>query len=657
MTTTEPQIPGGSEVFRRMLKETTDPDLREVNLKTWSPTPWMADVLMTDAENEDRRDALRAWCYAHFGAEATHNFDDPACWRQSCVTMRGYSWFGFAKEEQMNRFLQQFPSPARIPGPACAPRARSKFHQYVRTNKSFEEVFGGCYECDLIQPPKTVLDIGANEGAFTAWALEKWPECQVTAFEPVPENAEIFVLNHMGMDNKRVKFGQLAVSCAESLKIHLGDNNSGDCSAYDIGNQLAETVTVGCYDPIRIQSAEFVKVDTEGCEVEIISGLDLSQTVALVCEYHRNEDCRKIIEVVEKAGLKLFHQGSWFPNRGDLRFCRPGARHEVAHKTQRPPAINAVAGQCPSGGTETNVEQFNRISDDTRLSGNTPDGKLISLTAGNLRNEHFDPRLKGVRLFIGLPIYGQPTMAFVRCLMALQARKPCPIQVEVGQGDGVGRTRNALTAMFLRSDCTHLLFMDSDLIGDFTDFVTKLLLAKVPVVGGFYPKKQQGKLEWVVNTLPGNPPMRPDNLQPVKYMGTGFLCIAREVFEQMAAAYPELAFREDYGSRGLAHDFWSMGARRDGQGEAKMEAAKLLRYLAGVPVKDDTEKLFRFQLKALMDQLTPDEGRYLSEDWYFCQRWLDLGGEIFGHTLVALRHLGPVIFPLETQLPEVGKPV
>ena len=622
-----------------MLKETTDPDLREVNLKTWSPTPWMADVLMTDAENEDRRDALRAWCYAHFGAEATHNFDDPACWRQSCVTMRGYSWFGFAKEEQMNRFLQQFPSPARIPGPACAPRARSKFHQYVRTNKSFEEVFGGCYECDLIQPPKTVLDIGANEGAFTAWALEKWPECTILAHEPMPENQEMFLTNHR--NNARVGLSGAAVSNQPFLDIHLGKNNSGECSAHDLGEQLPETVRVECIRPDSIPSAEFVKVDTEGCEVEIISGLDLSKTQVLVGEYHREDDAPQIIKLAQAAGLSIYEVTSRCKDRGTIKCWRPGAINEPAH---------APAGALPPHG-------MSALAGEMRLHGNTPEGHLISLTVENIRNEHFDPRLKGVRLFIGLPIYGQPTMAFVTCLMALQARKPCPIQVEVGQGDGVGRTRNALTAMFLRSDCTHLLFMDSDLIGDFTDFVTKLLLAKVPVVGGFYPKKQQGKLEWVVNTLPGNPPMRPDNLQPVKYMGTGFLCIAREVFEQMAAAYPELAFREDYGSRGLAHDFWSMGSRRDGQGEAKMEAAKLLRYLAGVPVKDDTEKLFRFQLKALMDQLTPDEGRYLSEDWYFCQRWLDLGGEIFGHTLVALRHLGPVIFPLETQLHEVGKPV
>ena len=474
------------------------------------------------------------------------------------------------------------------------PRIRSKFKNYTRTNDSFEEVFGGCYECDLIDAPKTVLDIGANEGAFTAWALEKWPECKITAFEPVPDNAEIFALNHDG--NSQVTFhARKAVSNSPTLKIHLSSTNSGACSAHYIGEQLPETVTVDCIAPSTIASAEFVKIDTEGCEVEILENLDLTKTQALVCEYHFRADLDAIRKLANAAGLVEIQH---IPDhrvfiRGLLKF---------AHKN----LLSKLECQL-------------RIPGETRLSGNTPDGKTISITADNLRNEHYDPRLKGVKLFLGLPIYGQPTMAFVKCLMELQTRKPCHIEPHVGSGDGVGRTRNVLTAQFLKSDCTHLLFMDSDLI--FTvGHVKELLLANQPVVGGFYPKKQEGRLEWVVNPLIPSPPMREDDLQPLKYIGTGFLCIKREVFEKMIVAYPELSFREDYGNRGIAHDFWSMGVYRP---------------------KDNPK----------------DEGRYLSEDWFFCARWLDMGGEVFGHTKVALRHQGTVTFPLKTQESEVANPL
>jgi hypothetical protein len=106
-------------------------------------------------------------------------------------------------------------------------------------------------------------------------------------------------------------------------------------------------------------------------------------------------------------------------------------------------------------------------------------------------------------------------------------------------------------------------------------------------------------------------------LQPLKFIGTGFLCIERSVFERMIEKYPEIKFREDYGRREISYDLWPMGVYHAKPG---------------------------------------DEGRYLSEDWYFCQRWLDMGGEIFGHTHVMLRHLGPVLFPLDTQVPEISGP-
>jgi len=238
------------------------------------------------------------------------------------------------------------------------------------------------------------------------------------------------------------------------------------------------------------------------------------------------------------------------------------------------------------------------------------------MPAGCLRNPHYKPELKGKKLFIGLPIYQQMPTFFAQCLLALQAQKPLPIEIYICQGDGVARSRNSLTAEFLRSDCTHLLFIDSDLIFS-ADHITKLLSRNLPVVGGFYPKKQQGKLEWVINTLPGMPPQTDDGLQPVRYIGTGFVCVAREVFEKMAAAFPDLGFTEDYGKRAQAHDYWQMGVYRDKDGST----------------------------------------RYLSEDWFFCQKWLDMGGEIFGDCSVILKHYGPVIFPLETQLPEMTQPV
>ncbi len=84
------------------------------------------------------------------------------------------------------------------------------------------------------------------------------------------------------------------------------------------------------------------------------------------------------------------------------------------------------------------------------------------------------------------------------------------------------------------------------------------------------------------------------------------------VFEQMVKAYPQLAYKADESKRD-EHDFWSVGVYQ---------------------FKDGTS-------------------RYLSEDWFFCQRWLDLGGKIYGDTKVVVKHVGQAVYPLKTQEAEL----
>jgi hypothetical protein len=92
----------------------------------------------------------------------------------------------------------------------------------------------------------------------------------------------------------------------------------------------------------------------------------------------------------------------------------------------------------------------------------------------------------------------------------------------------------------------------------------------------------------------------------VRYAGTGFLMIRRHVFEKMCAAYPSLQFFREH----------SLDA------------------LAGSPN--------RFALFECM--IDPRSGTYLSEDFAFCKRWTDLGGEIWADLESQLDHVGPSVF-------------
>ena len=170
----------------------------------------------------------------------------------------------------------------------------------------------------LPRSPRTVLDLGANEGAFTAWARKQWPYATVEAFEPVPENAERFRANH-GRD-AQVRLTVAAVGGVTELR--RGRNNSGECSAYDLGEQAGEFVPVASVLPETLPACEFVKVDCEGMELEILQGLDTSAALAVVLEYHRVHEVGAIGAVLERRGFALQREQVTGNDRGILVFVR-----------------------------------------------------------------------------------------------------------------------------------------------------------------------------------------------------------------------------------------------------------------------------------------------------------------------------------------------
>jgi hypothetical protein len=215
------------------------------------------------------------------------------------------------------------------------------------------------------------------------------------------------------------------------------------------------------------------------------------------------------------------------------------------------------------------------------------------------------------KLFIGIPVYGGiNTFFFESLIQFVTSKRDLDYQLEFVFGDSlVSRARNTLTMRFLKSDCTHMLQIDSDLVFS-AQHIERIVGHDEAIVGGFYPKKKQGDIEWVFNCLTPPGEMDSRDLTPVKYIGTGFLCVARSVFEKMISELgDEIVFKVDIEEK-VGFDFWPVG-------------------------------VYKF-----------DDGsrRYLSEDWYFCQRALDLGFKIFGDNRIALKHCDTMtIYPLKSQ--------
>ena len=209
----------------------------------------------------------------------------------------------------------------------------------------------------------------------------------------------------------------------------------------------------------------------------------------------------------------------------------------------------------------------------------------------------------------------------------------------------ITRARNYLVDEFLRSECTHMMFIDSDIGFDPNDVLALAAIADPEsdkdIICGPYPKKtiswekvkravdkgfgdeNPNNLEnyigdYVFNPVEGSTEIRIDEPVEVLEGGTGFMMIQRSAFEKYAEAYPEFSYKPDH----------VRTKNFDGTRE-------IMAYFDCV--------------------ICPDSKRYLSEDYMFCQWGRKAGLRIWMCPWMKLSHMGSYMFSGSLQdLAQVG---
>jgi FkbM family methyltransferase len=139
---------------------------------------------------------------------------------------------------------------------------------------------------ELARPPR-ILDIGANVGMFGAWALARWPEAEIDAFEPDPRNAALH-RRAIAADPRggRWRLHEAAAAAADGEMRFLAGRYMMSRPA-----TAAETdvTTVPTRDVLPLlQRADLIKLDAEGSEWAILDDPRFASTTAraLALEYH-----------------------------------------------------------------------------------------------------------------------------------------------------------------------------------------------------------------------------------------------------------------------------------------------------------------------------------------------------------------------------------
>ncbi len=233
-------------------------------------------------------------------------------------------------------------------------------------------------------------------------------------------------------------------------------------------------------------------------------------------------------------------------------------------------------------------------------------------------------------LVIGTPCYGrQVTDLYAGSLLKLQMacfHKGIRLQVQMKGSDAlITRARQNIVADFLANpDATHLLFIDAD-IGFEPEQVFRLLDFDKDIAAAVYPIKRidwqkisrlaeaktssldTAALSYMIEFAESERIQVVNGFAKVHYAGTGFLMIRRGALLAMIGHYPELRYAHDH----------------------KPDDKQ-----AGSPYRS---ALFN----CMIDEATKV---YLSEDFSFCKRWTDMGGEIWADLESRLTHVGTVSF-------------
>lgn len=279
------------------------------------------------------------------------------------------------------------------------------------------------------------------------------------------------------------------------------------------------------------------------------------------------------------------------------------------------------------------------------------------------------------KIFLATPMYGgQCAGMFNRSIADLSAictHYKIPLEMHYLFNESlITRARNYCCDAFMRSDATHLMFIDSDIGFNANDVIALLALSignpDYDVIAAPYPKKciawEKIKLavnkgfadedpnvlerfvgDYVFNPKSGTGEIPINRPAEVMEAGTGFMMIKKTTFEKYQKAFPEYWYRPDHvrteqfdGSRKIMAYFDCIIDRGYTFGDVKALLQDLINDVPPADVKAKAEKMMQAEEKASL--------RYLSEDYMFCYNVQKMGGKVFLCPWMGLQHVGSYTF-------------
>jgi len=248
-------------------------------------------------------------------------------------------------------------------------------------------------------------------------------------------------------------------------------------------------------------------------------------------------------------------------------------------------------------------------------------------------------KLRARKLFVATPMYGgQCAGMFAKScadLSAICTQYGIPLQFYFLFNESlITRARNYCCDEFMRSEAEHMMFIDSDIGFNPQDVIAMMALQadepeKYEIIGGPYPKKciswekikravdkgvadeDPNVLENFVGDYVFNPKGNQQSIaisEPCEVLeiGTGFMMVTKDAMKKFQDAYPTYMYRPDH---------------------------------VRTAAFDGSRKIMMF----FQAEVDPKSERYLSEDYWFCQKAQEAEIKTWFCPWMKLQHVGSYI--------------
>jgi len=286
------------------------------------------------------------------------------------------------------------------------------------------------------------------------------------------------------------------------------------------------------------------------------------------------------------------------------------------------------------------------------------------------------------KLFVATPMYGGMCAGiFTRSvcdLTALFCQTGIPlVHYYLFNESLITRARAYACDEFMRSDCSHLIFIDSDIGFNPHDVLAMLALMQegspYDCLGGPYPKKciswekivqavSKGLAskehggpnnldnfvgDFVFNPAGGQTQIQISEPAEVLELGTGFMMIRKPTFDLFKKHYPHYSYKPDHirteqfdGHREIMMYFQAEIDRYNPENLFKETLQDIASGKTGVTSASTAQDALDKYKKLSKD----DTKRYLSEDYFFSQMIRRAGGRIWLCPWMSLSHVGSFVF-------------